>query len=92
VLYALGQPAASDMDGTVLRGAFDKRFLKQFPVRAIASYESRPRDAAPDVANPDLDKEVLKDLTTLGYLGGSSEKPSPSPPAASPAPRLPRKN
>jgi arylsulfatase A-like enzyme len=92
VLYALGQPAASDMDGTVLRGLFEKRFLKQFPVRTIASYESRPRDAAPEAANPEVDKEVLQDLKTLGYIGGPSEKPaSPSPKAASPAPR-PRKD
>ena len=87
VLYALGQPAASDMDGTVLRGVFDKRFLKQFPVRTIATYESRPRDAAPGAANPDVDKEVLRDLSTLGYLGGTKEKPgSPPPPSASPPP------
>jgi arylsulfatase A-like enzyme len=87
VLYALGQPAASDMDGTVLRGAFDKRFLKQFPVRTIPSYEEHPRDAAHGAANPEVDKEVLRDLSTLGYLGGQTEKPgSPPPPAASPTP------
>lgn len=92
VLYALGQPAASDMDGTVLRAAFDKRFLKQFPVRTIPTYESSPRDAAPGTANPDVDKEVLRDLTTLGYIGGPNDKPSPSPTAASPAPPVPGRN
>ena len=93
VLYALGQPVASDMDGTVLRGVFEKRYLKQFPVRTIASYEEHPRDEAPGAANPDVDQEVLRDLKTLGYIGGPDEKrSSPSPPAASPAPRPPRRN
>ena len=88
VLYALGQPAAADMDGTVLRGAFDERFLRQFPVRTIASYESRPRDAAPGGANPDVDKDVLQDLTTIGYIGGKAASPSPSPsPGPPPASR-----
>jgi len=41
------------------------------PVRTIASYETRPRDAAPGGAsNPDVDKDVLQDLSTIGYIGG----------------------
>ncbi len=80
ILYALGQPAAADMDGTVLRKAFDERFLKQFPVRTIATYETRPRAAAPGGNNPDIDKDVLQDLTTIGYIGGKEKPPaSPSP-------------
>ena len=89
VLYALGQPAASDMDGTVLREAFDPRFLRQFPVRTIASYETRPRDAAPGAAKPEVDEDVLQDLATIGYIGGPgdggaaspSPRPLPTPPA-----------
>lgn len=84
LLHALGQPAASDMDGTVLRDAFDRRFREQFPVRTIASYEARPRDAAPAAAHPDVDKDVLQDLTAIGYIGGSGDAPTPSP---SPPPR-----
>ena len=88
ILYALGQPAASDMDGTVLRSAFDPRLLKRFPVRTIASYETRPRDAAPGGSNPDVDKDVLQDLSTIGYIGGDEPKPSPSPrPEATPSSR-----
>jgi len=61
--------------------------LKRFPVRTIASYETRPRDAAPGGSNPDVDKDVLQDLSTIGYIG-QAEGASPSPgPEASPAPR-----
>ena len=85
LLYALGQPVASDMDGTVLRSAFEPGFLKRFPVRTITSYETRPRDAAAGSANPDVDKDVLQDLSTIGYIGGDEPKPSPSP-RATPTP------
>jgi len=85
LLYALGQPVASDMDGTVLRSAFDPGYLKRFPVRTIASYETRPREAGPGGSNPDVDKDVLQDLSTIGYIGGDEPKPSPSP-RATPTP------
>lgn len=87
LLYALGQPVASDMDGAVLRSAFDPRFLERFPVRTIATYEAHPRDAAPGGSNPEVDKELLQDLGTIGYIGqalGASPSPRPEP---SPAPR-----
>jgi len=79
LLHALGQPAAADMDGSVLRTAFEADFLEQFPVRTIATYETRPRDAAPGVSNPEVDRDVLQDLTTIGYIGGGAASPTPSP-------------
>jgi predicted AlkP superfamily phosphohydrolase/phosphomutase len=86
VLYAMGQPAASDMDGTVLRAAFAPGQLRRFPVRTIASYEARPRDAAPDAGSPEIDKDVIRDLTTIGYIGGEGPEATP-PPSPSPSPR-----
>ena len=78
----------SENGGTVMRAAFEPRFLKQFPVRTITSYESRPREGAPGGGSPEVDKDVLQDLTTIGYIGGAPS-PSPSPTASSspPAPR-----
>ena len=51
----------------MLRSAFDPRFLKRFPVRTIASYETRPREAAPGGRNPDVDKDVLR--WTMDFRG-----------------------
>ena len=82
----MGQPAASDMDGTVLRAAFAPGQLRRFPVRTIASYEARPRDAAPGAGSPEIDKDVIRDLTTIGYIGGEGPEATP-PPSPSPSPQ-----
>jgi predicted AlkP superfamily phosphohydrolase/phosphomutase len=87
ILYAMGQPAASDMDGTVLRGAFAPGQLRRFPVRTIASHETRPRDAAPDASSPEIDKDVIRDLTTIGYIGGEGPEATPAPSPSSPQSR-----
>lgn len=39
LLYALGLPVAQDLDGQVLRAAFDKRFLARHPLTILPSYE-----------------------------------------------------
>lgn len=39
LLYALGFPVAQDLDGHVLREAFDKRFLARHPLTILPSYE-----------------------------------------------------
>jgi hypothetical protein len=80
---------AEDMDGSVLRKGFRGAYLRRFPVRTVASYESGGRgDQAPGVSTPDVDRDVMQDLTTLGYIGGESPAPSPTPsPSASPRPR-----
>ncbi len=39
LLYALGFPVAQDLDGQVIRAAFDKRFLAQHPLTILPSYE-----------------------------------------------------
>ena len=43
LLYALGFPVAQDLDGQVLRAAFDKRFLARHPLTIVASYEGLAR-------------------------------------------------
>lgn len=39
LLYALGLPVAQDLDGQVIRAAFDKRFLAGNPLTILPSYE-----------------------------------------------------
>ncbi|MFL6198453.1 MAG: alkaline phosphatase family protein [Thermoanaerobaculia bacterium] len=43
LLYALGFPVAQDLDGQVLRAAFDKRFLARHPLTILPSYEGLAR-------------------------------------------------
>jgi arylsulfatase A-like enzyme len=80
ILHAMGQPLASDMDGTVLRAAFDESHLRRHPPTTIASYESKERQMAAAGVPAEVDKEVMEDLKTLGYIGGDTpEKASPPP-------------
>jgi hypothetical protein len=46
------------------------------PVRTVATYESRQRQTAAGATeeHPELDKEVLDDLKTLGYIGGEDDE------------------
>jgi len=83
LLHAVGQPVAADMDGTVLRGAFDESALDRGPVRTVASYESGGRRTGEGDGNPNLGAKVLEDLQTLGYIqaGGSGAR-APGTPAA----------
>lgn len=67
VLYLFDLPIAEDMDGKVLTEVFDKKFLKERPIRFIKSYEDNTikirgkKDEA-------LDKKTLEELRALGYI------------------------
>ena len=78
ILHAMGQPVAADMDGGVLKDA-----LGPGPaIRTIASYETASGSttpAAPEREHTELDKDVLDDLKTLGYIGGADKESPPSP-------------
>ncbi|MFQ6037456.1 MAG: hypothetical protein ACE5LV_02450, partial [Candidatus Aminicenantales bacterium] len=67
LLWMFGLPVADDMDGAPLRDAFEEAFLRARPLRSLASYgrPSRREDAKKPRA---LDKEVLEDLKSLGYI------------------------
>jgi predicted AlkP superfamily phosphohydrolase/phosphomutase len=79
LLYALGQPAAADMDGQVLQSAFEPGFLRRLPVRTVPTFEARPRDEARGArSQPEVDRDVLQDLATIGYIG-TAPSPSPTP-------------
>jgi arylsulfatase A-like enzyme len=84
ILHTMGQPVGADMDGRVLKSALDAGGA---PVRSIASYETsggaRVADT-PTVQHPEMDKDVLDDLKTLGYIGGKDKDDAPPPPSPSP--------
>lgn len=42
LLYGLGLPIARDLDGRVLRGAFEEGFLARHPLSFVPSYEALP--------------------------------------------------
>ena len=72
VLYLMGQPVAADMDGDVLWDAISGGFASANPVRKLASYEGKAAPGAKDGAS-DGAEEVLRDLRTLGYIGGDPD-------------------
>lgn len=71
ILYLLGLPVARDMDGKVLTDVIDEAYLKDHPVRYIASYEtkrgSRTGKNSPAPAHT-FEKEMVNTLRTVGYL------------------------
>jgi len=78
VLHAIGQPVAEDMDGTVVRAAYDASYLDRHPVRTILTYEGAARPTGKGASHK-TDEEVLDDLRTLGYIDAGKGTPPPSP-------------
>jgi len=56
-----------DMDGRVLVEAFQDDFKKSRKIRFVPSYGA-PSKADEDKKPRELDKEVLEDLRSLGYI------------------------
>jgi Flp pilus assembly protein TadD/predicted AlkP superfamily phosphohydrolase/phosphomutase len=68
VLYLLGLPIASDMDGRVLTEAFEPEFVENHPVLQIPSYETgEAREPEAPIASPD-DEALRERLAALGYV------------------------
>jgi predicted AlkP superfamily phosphohydrolase/phosphomutase len=81
ILHAIGQPVATDMDGSVLVSALDDAALQAHPLRTIASFESGARATGSGKENPQLNEDVLEDLKALGYIQNTPASPKPSPDA-----------
>jgi hypothetical protein len=70
IFYLLGLPVPDDIDGKILRNSLKKRFVDQFPVKRIESYEflksktNRKRLRR----ESEFDEEEIKKLKTLGYI------------------------
>ena len=97
LLYLLGLPVPQDMPGRVLEQAIAPEFLSAHPIARVPSYEGlAPEPSAtagpggPDTAGSAADEEMIAQLRSLGYIGGS-DSPAPqgagagSPGAAGPA-------
>ena len=80
ILHAMGQPTAEDMDGSVLRSAYEPAYLERHPVRTILTYEGAARPTGAGSSHKS-DEEALDDLRTLGYIDAGTGTPTPSPPS-----------
>jgi hypothetical protein len=67
LLYHFGLPVGEDMDGQVIFDAFQDAFQRSRKVRFIASYGA-PEKTGETKKPKELDKEVLEDLRSLGYI------------------------
>lgn len=92
LLYLLGLPVAQDMPGRVLEQAVAPDFLSAHPIARVPSYEGLAPEpsatagpGAPDTAGSAADEEMIAQLRSLGYIGGS-DTPAPQGGAASPGP------
>jgi predicted AlkP superfamily phosphohydrolase/phosphomutase len=67
ILYLFDLPVGEDMDGRVLLDAFQEDYKENRQVRFISTYGS-PLEQAKAKKPRALDKEVLEDLRSLGYI------------------------
>jgi predicted AlkP superfamily phosphohydrolase/phosphomutase len=69
VLYLLDLPIAQDMDGVVLKNAFEKRLLVEKPLRFLDSYDPIvPAHPAKIEIDEELDEQDTQELKALGYI------------------------
>jgi tetratricopeptide (TPR) repeat protein len=88
LLYLLGLPVAQDMPGKVLEQAIDPKFLAAHPAKQVPSYEglgntdaraSRGTGSAEgDSGDQAADEEMVAQLRSLGYIGGSDDGSTPA--------------
>jgi predicted AlkP superfamily phosphohydrolase/phosphomutase len=67
LLYLFGLPVGEDMDGRILVEAFQEDFNKSRKIRFLPSYGA-PSKSEETKKPRELDKEVLEDLKSLGYI------------------------
>jgi predicted AlkP superfamily phosphohydrolase/phosphomutase len=67
ILYSMGMPVPSDMDGRVLSEAFTAEFLSR--VKVEYSDESTDREVGRDDYSEDDEEEIRERLRGLGYVG-----------------------
>lgn len=95
ILYSIGQPIARDMDGGLLRGAFDDAYLQRHPVRYVPTYEATQRKTGTSsTEKTEMDEKILEDLQTLGYIDSPTAKENKqpaTPPSEKPSKKQKRK-
>jgi predicted AlkP superfamily phosphohydrolase/phosphomutase len=67
LLYLENIPAARDMDGKILKDAFQPEFVKEYPPQLIATHDKGFKKKG-EARESEMDKEVLEDLKALGYI------------------------
>jgi len=79
ILYLMGLPAAENMPGHALLGALDPSWVRDHPIRTIASYDAlgAPREIASGGGAEEAEEELLSNLRALGYIGGDTAAPKP---------------
>jgi len=69
ILYLMGLPSASDMDGEVLSELFENEYIKNHPMRFTGSYEDPgSQNEAEKAMTTPLDEEMKDRLKGLGYI------------------------
>jgi predicted AlkP superfamily phosphohydrolase/phosphomutase len=71
LLYSLGLPIPGDLEGTVVRDAFEPSYLEAHPVQiGVPTYSSAalPPEQAPEKMDADAEAQVRIRLKALGYL------------------------
>lgn len=71
ILYLLGLPTATDMQGQVLMRAIKEDFLKANPIKYISTYESKEtknEEPYSKSASEPIDSQQLEKLKSLGYV------------------------
>ena len=69
ILYIMGFPVAQDMDGNVLREAFDRNLMLERPIVYVDSYDKIiPAHTREIIVDKKLDEEQTDELKALGYI------------------------
>ena len=69
ILYIMGFPIAQDMDGTVLKEAFDRNLMLERPIVYVDSYDKIiPAHTREIIVDKKLDEEQTEELKALGYV------------------------
>jgi predicted AlkP superfamily phosphohydrolase/phosphomutase len=69
ILYIMGFPIAQDMDGTVMKEAFDRNLMLERPLVYVDSYDKIIRPHAQEIiVDKKLDEEQTEELKALGYI------------------------
>jgi predicted AlkP superfamily phosphohydrolase/phosphomutase len=69
ILYVMGFPVAQDMDGTVLKEAFDRNLLLERPIVYVDSYDKIiPAHTREIIVDKKIDEEQTEELKALGYI------------------------
>ncbi len=69
LLYCLGLPVAEDMDGRILKNAFDEEFLSARRETFVSTYEEKGSlSGEGEALKSPADRQIEEHLRSLGYI------------------------